>query len=87
MGLRKDPKTVMVNGSPQWEGFKNLSIYDEHFERPFLEDTAEEYRRRSMVWINTENVMEYLRELNESFEVEEANCDDWFDPSTKVKVI
>jgi hypothetical protein len=32
MGLRKSPKTVMVNGSPQWEGTKNLSIYDEHFE-------------------------------------------------------
>jgi len=87
MGLTKDPKTMIENGTPQWQGTKNLAIYDEHFEKPYLEDTAEEYQRRSMIWINTENVMEYLRNLNAAFEVEDRNSDDWFDPTTKEKVI
>jgi hypothetical protein len=87
MGLEKDAKTMMENGRPQWQGKRNLAIYNEHFEKPYLQDTAAEYERESMIWINTENVMEYLGHLNESFDIEEKNCNDWFDPSTKVKVI
>lgn len=87
MGLTKDPKTIMYNGAPQWVGTKDLAIYNEHFEKPYLEDTVAEYERKSLIWINTENVMEYLKHLNKSFEEEEKNADEWFDPVTKVKIV
>jgi len=63
MGLEHDPKTVLHNGIPQWEGKKNLAIYYEYFEKPYLKDTAKAYTRMSKIWIASENVMEYLKHV------------------------
>lgn len=82
MGLKK-PTTEMQAGSPQWSGEKNLTMYVEQFQQPFLAATTTEYRKKASMWISTSNAPEYLKTVTASLALEEANADFWLEASSK----
>jgi len=42
----------MEGGVLQWEGEKNLNMYIDLFEVPFLQATEDFYIKKSQIWIN-----------------------------------
>ncbi len=58
-----------------WKGDKNLSIYEQHFEKPLLHNTEYEYRNKSTGWMSQMNCPEYLREVEKHLKKEEERAD------------
>ena len=77
MGLIKPKPMKTREGIFLWQGDRNLSIYDDHFERDFLTSTQKESQQSAMLWNSNRNCPEYLTEVKKMLENEEANAEYW----------
>ena len=66
-----------------WQGDRNLSTYDDHFQSQFLEATKREAKQSANLWNSNRNCPEYLNEVKKALENEEVNADFWLQPETK----
>lgn len=87
MGLIKPKPMKTREGIFVWQGDRNLSVYDDHFEAEFLTSTQKESQQSAMLWNSNRNCPEYLGEVKKMLENEEANAEYWLQPETKTKML
>lgn len=77
IGLVKPKAMRTKEGQFLWQGDRNLSIYDDHFQSDFLSATKRESQQSATIWNSNRNCPEYLSEVKKALENEEANADYW----------
>lgn len=88
MGLVKPkPMRSPKDGNFFWQGDRNLSEYDAHFETAFLQKTQEESSKAASRWNSSSNCPEYLSAVKKFLANEETNADFWLQPETKQKML
>ncbi len=59
-----------------------LTIYKDHFELKFLEDTAQFYRHEAATFLAQNSVTEYLKKVTQRLDEEEHRIQSYLHPST-----
>lgn len=86
VGYKKDVKLKKVGEIFQWTGEKNLSEYDDLFEKEFILKTREYYTIKTNEWLDTHNCPEFVNIALETLEIEEKIAEEHMDPKTMGKL-
>ena len=74
-------------GQVNWVGDKNLTFYEEEFEKHFLQSLMDDYDKKAAAWVSTENARGYLLNVDKSLGHEEQTADFLLQPESKPKVL
>lgn len=70
-----------------WEGTKDLSFYNEQFEKHLIKRALKEYHSKASAKIAEFSAPEYLKWADQCFQHEEGYCDTIFQPETRDKLM
>lgn len=65
----------------------NKKLYENEFEKQFLEDTTEFYKQISLQLLSNNSAANYISLLNERYTQEKSRADSYLKPQTKEKLI
>jgi len=68
-------------------GIDRRTVYEEIFEVPFLEQSAEFYRSESQRYLNENCASTYIREVEQRIEEESKRAQRYLDPGTEIKIV
>lgn len=68
-------------------GIDKRTVYEEIFEQPFLEQSAEFYRSESQRYLNENDASTYIREVEQRIEEESTRAQRYLDPGTEQKIV
>jgi cullin 3 len=68
-------------------GIDKRTVYEEIFEQPFLEQSAEFYRSESQRYLNQNCASTYIREVEQRIEEESKRAQRYLDPGTEQKIV
>jgi cullin 3 len=67
-------------------GVNNRNVYEEDFEKPFLETSTQFYRNEALQFLNENNCSEYLKKVERRIRAEMDRVEHYLDPQTEPKI-
>jgi len=67
-------------------GIKNRTVYEEEFEKPFLEMSTQFYQAESVQFMSENNCSEYLKKIERRIREEMDRVRHYLDPQTEPKI-
>jgi len=86
VGFGNDVKIKKVGDLFQWDGQKNLSVYDKLFETIFIEKTKEYYTIKCKDWLLLMNCPDFINITLKTIKMEEKIAQENMDMTTLIKL-
>lgn len=68
-------------------GVENRSVYEQDFEIPFLEQSAEFYRAESQKFLEDNDASSFVQKVDQRLSEEAERARNFLDPSTEPKIV